>query len=97
MKLLPSESILTGRWVVSDGRVVADATTNRIHWLIENALKMLGTDTSGWDVLYRDDADGRLWELTYPQSDSHGGGPPQLTVVEPEQAKAKYIGVFGSR
>jgi immunity protein 27 of polymorphic toxin system len=37
-----------------------------------------------------DRRDGRLWECTYPQGEMHGAGPPQLSVISPEMAAAKY-------
>ena len=50
----------------------------------------LGGDASGWDVLFRDPTDGRLWELIYPQSEPHGGGPPQLRCLTADEARQKY-------
>jgi hypothetical protein len=41
-------------------------------------------------VLYVDPTDGRYWELTYPQGDMQGGGPPQIRVVSEEDAQARY-------
>ena len=61
-----------------------------LNGLWRKKLIEITTDTSGWDVLYRDPADGRYWELTYPQSHMHGGGPPRLTHLSFEQAKTKY-------
>src|SRR5262245_47029775 len=90
MNLQPHESDLVGRWELKDGKMVANATSRRIEWLIENQLAELGSDASGWDVLYRDPSDGRLWELTYPQSDSHGGGPPRLTCIDSGEVQRKY-------
>jgi hypothetical protein len=99
-QLEPSESDLIGHWVVSQsGNVEGDDTTRRIRWLVSRELTRLATDASGWDVLFRDPRDGRLWELTYPESERHGGGPPRLTVVAPEEAITKYgpgaVGVIG--
>jgi hypothetical protein len=90
MILQSHESELVGRWEVKHGRAVGDATTRRIKWLVENSLRELGSDSTGWDVLYRDPHDGRLWELTYPQSGSHGGGPPRLTLLDLKGAQDKY-------
>jgi hypothetical protein len=90
MHILPSETDLIGQWFFDDGRVTADEMCRRIKSLIENYLDELGRDTTGWDILYRDPQDGRLWELTYPQSDMHGGGPPRLTLISVEQASIKY-------
>lgn len=70
--------------------IVSDATARRIERLIDQQLVELGKDASGWDVLYRDPGDGRLWELTRPQSEMHGGGPPRLTVLSVDAARRKY-------
>ena len=90
MELQPDEIVLTGNWLVAGGSVIADDVCRCIEWLIESRLERLATDSSGWDTLYRDPRDGRLWEHTYPQSGMHGGGPPQLKVVSPESVAAKY-------
>jgi hypothetical protein len=90
MKIQPTEIQLTGKWLSRDGRVVADETCERINELIRSHLNQLGRDASGWNVLYRDPEDGRLWELTYPQSDLHDGGPPQLRCLTLDEAKTKY-------
>jgi hypothetical protein len=96
MKLGPSDNDLIGTWKLSGGSIVADATSRRIDRLVKEHLVRLGNDPSGWDTLYRDPDDGRLWELTYPQSDSQGGGPPRLTYLPAEQAREKYgSGVVG--
>jgi hypothetical protein len=88
--LQPTETVLTGTWIKSEGLVVGDDTCRRIEWLINSRLERVAVASSGWDVLYRDPGDGRLWERTYPQSDSHGGGPPKLKVVGQEIASQKY-------
>lgn len=84
------ETDLTGQWVSKRRKVVGDATTNRIEWLIGNHLVLLGRDASGMSELYRDPASGKLWELTWPQPEMHGGGPPRLTQIEVASARAKY-------
>lgn len=90
MKLKPQDSDLVGAWQLLRGKVFGDPTCERIEWLIANHLVQLGTDSSGWDDLYRDPDDGRLWELTLPQSEMHGGGPPRLTCISVDAARAKY-------
>jgi hypothetical protein len=90
MNLQAHESDLVGAWALKDGKMMANATARRIQWLIEHQLVELGADSSGWDALYRDPSDGRLWELTYPQSDSHGGGPPRLTCIDSGEVQRKY-------
>ena len=90
MKIQPTETQLTGRWLLSDGRTVADQMCDRINEVVRSHLRQLGRDASGWDVLFRDPDDARLWELTYPQSGLYGGGPPQLRCLTLDEAKKKY-------
>jgi hypothetical protein len=88
--MLQGESDLLGSWVVVEGKVTADPTAERIEALIYEGLEKIAVDATGWETLYRDPDDGRYWELTYPQSEMHGGGPPRLTCLSPERARAKY-------
>jgi hypothetical protein len=90
MRIAPEEIEIRGTFQVVSGKVVADAAVLRIERLVRDHLKELGRDVSGWDVLYIDPIDGRLWELTYPLSHMHGGGPPLLTHITAEQATQKY-------
>jgi hypothetical protein len=53
-------------------------------------LEKLGQDATGWATLYRDPATGTLWEVTYPRSEMHGGGPRQLSEISPFDAIARY-------
>ncbi len=90
MKLLPTETALVGKWRLVGGKVEANSTCRRIDRVVKDQLTQIGADESGWDTLYRDPADGRYWELTYPESDSEGGGPPQLVCLDQDSARAKY-------
>ena len=90
MKIQPTETLLSGKWLSRDGRAVGDEACDRINGLVRSHLRKLGHDASGWEVLYRDPDDGRLWELTYPQSELHGGGPPQLRCLTLDEALRKY-------
>jgi hypothetical protein len=90
MKLADSEIDLLGAWQLKGEKLVADRICARIEWLIRNHLVQLGADSSGWDELYRDPDDGRLWELTWPKSEMHGGGPPRLTHLSADAARGKY-------
>lgn len=90
MKLTPQDTDLVGQWLMKKDAIVADPACARIEWLIANQLVLLGADASGWDELYRDPDDGRLWELTWPQSEMQGGGPPRLTCITIEAARSKY-------
>lgn len=93
--LTKRETELHGSWVEMDGKVISDGTCRRIEWLIANRLEKIGSDPSGWDILFRDPRDGRLWERIFPESHLHGGGPPTLKVVSLAEAQAKY-GVWSS-
>jgi hypothetical protein len=53
-------------------------------------LEKLGHDHSGWETLYRDPATGAPWEVTFPHSEMHGGGPRQLSQIALSAAAAKY-------
>lgn len=90
MKLTSLDTDLIGQWQLKGEDVVGDATCKRIEWLVRQYLVALGSDPSGWDDLYRDPDDGRLWERTWPQSEMHGGGPPRLTCLSIVDARNKY-------
>lgn len=91
--LLSSETLLEGKWLPSGGTVVADATSQRIEFLILHALVQLATDDSGWVVLYRDPQDSRTWELSYPDSEEHGGGAPVLRCIDASEVARKYANI----
>jgi len=95
MRLLPYETDLIGKWRLVNNAVESDSTCRRIERLIKHQLTKLGSDPSGWDTLFRDPADGRYWELTYPQSDSEGGGPPRLRCMEKDEARQEYGVIVG--
>lgn len=90
MQLSNKEEKLIGKWIYEKGPVHKDEVSDQIEWLINNQLKRIGTYKSGWDILYIDPADNRLWELTYPESEMQGGGPPTLICISNEEAKQKY-------
>lgn len=88
--ILPHETEITGTWIMVPGSQTEDANCHRIAEILKSDLTELGRDESGWDALYRDRNDQRLWELIFPQSDLQGGGPPKLRCLSIEQAKSKY-------
>jgi len=88
-QLEPDETDLRGQWIERGGAVVGDEICRRIKALIATgALEQVAGGV--WETLYRDRVDGRLWERTYPQSELHGGGPPRLTLLDLDSARAKY-------
>lgn len=93
-KLDPGEIVLVGRWYETNGRVVEDEVCKRILSLTQEGLQLVQVDGDRWTALYRDQSDGRLWELSYPDSALNGAGPPMLEHLPPELARLKY-GVAG--
>jgi len=90
MLIEADETELKGNWIEKDEQVIEDETCKRINYLIDEVLTYLSTDSSGWEKLFKDPADGRLWELTHPNSDWHGGGPKVLVLISAQDAKSKY-------
>lgn len=86
----PNEEQIIGNWTLRDNEVLADDVCRRIESLVANHLHCISTDSSGWDVLYRDPTDQRLWELTYRRSEMHNGGPPALNLISGADAAWKY-------
>jgi Immunity protein 27 len=92
MKLAPHETTLVGRWFAESGQLRAGATCARINWLTSHHLRQIGISEQwgAWETLFQDPDDGRYWERTYPHGEMQGGGPPALSLLTREQAKAKY-------
>ena len=90
------ETCLVGQWVSVQGATEADTVAKRIESLVRDSLVRVGVTADGWDTLYRDPLDGRLWELIYTQSEVHGGGPPTLAVIAAPDAAQKYGAVVPS-
>jgi len=89
-ELSTSETLIEGKWVTSGSEVIKDSSCERIEWLISTILKSISTDESGWETLFQDPKDKRLWVLFYPQSELHGGGPPSLRLISEKEAKLKF-------
>ena len=73
-ELSPHESELVGGRTTKHGKTIEDAVSKRIRWLVRNSLKRVAVDETGWDTLYEDLHDGRLWELIYPNSEKDSEG-----------------------
>jgi Immunity protein 27 len=92
--LKPTETVLEGQWQVVGGKTTADDVALRIDRLVAAHLLMVAAKADGWSKLFRGPADGRLWEITYPKSEMHGGGPARLEVLSQEAARARYGPAF---
>jgi hypothetical protein len=90
MKPDENEVKIKGGWKSIGKQVLPDENCVRIDWLKSKYFHKIAVDPSGWDTLFRDPEDGRYWELTYPESELHGGGASQLTVISFQVAKVKY-------
>ncbi len=90
MTIQSSEIEINGAWIEQNGKMVADPNSVRIADLIANKLLKLAVADGGFSTLYVNQSDSRLWELSYPQSDGHGGGPPRLSQISSEDASLKY-------
>jgi hypothetical protein len=86
----PAETQLVGGWETISGSPRADAVANRINELTRTYLTRVAVSQDGWESLYRDPQDLRLWELTYPHGEMHGGGPAMLKVLSVQEAREKY-------
>jgi hypothetical protein len=95
MILKPEETVLQGFWLDLGSSVVPDARWERITRLTEEYLELLATGEDGREKLYRDPADGRLWELA-PVAPEMPASPPLLVVIPPERAMEKYGVNLGS-
>ena len=84
------ESLIEGHWIVVAGKTEADEAALRIESLVTSHLQLVAVCDGGWSRLFRDPLDSRLWEHTYPQAEIHGGGPPRLAAISPEQACMRY-------
>lgn len=88
-KLSKDEAYLKCEWLFNKGKVTGNDTCERIEYLI-TTFEKLGTASGGWETLYKDNSDGRYWELTYEHSEMHGGGPQSLRNISEAEAKEKY-------
>lgn len=70
--------------------LINDPSNERIDWLINDYFSKVAGSADGWSTLYRDPADNRLWELSYPEGELHGGGRPRLAVIAASKARERY-------
>lgn len=90
IRIKSNEIKLIGKWLYQGTKVKGDPTCQRIEKLTQNYLIEVAANGEDWSILYQDPEDNRYWELTYPQSHMHGGGPPSLSLISSKTAKLKY-------
>jgi hypothetical protein len=90
MKFKDGETELVGGWVMRNGRMAGDEIELRIDDIITHHLKKVGAAGGGWEMLFQDPTDGRIWELTFSRGEMQGGGPRTLRLIGLEQARQKY-------
>lgn len=81
---------LVGSWIVRDGEVFLDEVALEIERRLRDELIKIASSTDGWSSLLIDDSKNEYWELTYPQSEMHGGGPKTLSPISRGCAGSKY-------
>lgn len=85
---MPAE-VLIGKWIQHGSEVFADDTCKLIEEMVERFNRVASRD-NGWIVLFEDPKTVSLWELSYPNSELHGGGPPKLTRISSIEAAELY-------
>jgi Immunity protein 27 len=91
------ESLISGGWERVGDHMVPDATLLRIREMIVSKLERMADAEGGWETLFRDRTNGRLWERFYPLGEMHGGGPESLRRIELNAAEQKYGSSWGGR
>jgi hypothetical protein len=84
------ERTIIGKWIPQGDRTVADEACAWIKRLTSEVFRQVAEREGGWRVLYVDPSTGSYWELTYPESQMHGGGPPMLTRLDPDEVQTYY-------
>lgn len=90
IRIKPNEIQLQGGIKVVGFPLEFDETSERIFFLVQDYLIAIGSDDSGWNRLYQDPEDLRYWELSYPESEMHGGGAPLLQNISIEEVRERY-------
>ena len=88
--LRPDETSLQGGTVDLGTRIVPDDVNIRISYLLRERLESVARAEDGWLHLFRDPADGRYWELSYPEGQRDRTGPRRLKAMDAQLAREKY-------
>jgi hypothetical protein len=68
-------------WIMAGAHIVAGGDSETINDWLATKLEKITTEKSGWVTLYRNRESGEFWEMSYPNSEMHGGGPRLLTCL----------------
>lgn len=78
--MTPSED-LRDVWYSESGKMAARGDAAVIDDLLATKLEEIKVDPVNWIVIFRHRDTNQLWELSYPQSELHGGGPRRLRLL----------------
>lgn len=53
-------------------------------------LQEISVNFSTWETLYQCPVTKRFWKEYFPYPEAHGGGPPELIQITPEQAEKDF-------
>jgi len=90
MILKKGEILIVGKWIKKGNSLIQDSECIRIQRIIDNCFKQIDVNGNSWSALYENPDDSSYWELTYPQSHMHGGGPPRLEHISKLEASDRY-------
>jgi hypothetical protein len=82
LRRMASSEDLRDVWYAEDGKVIAREDAAAIDEMLATKLEEVRTEEGGWVVIFRHRDTNQLWELSYPQSELHGGGPRRLRLVD---------------
>lgn len=85
-----------GKWIKVGNQIVADETCKLLAKLTSEKFVRVAEREGGWTILFQDPEDQSYWELSYPESEWHGGGPPQLVELDIEQLHTLYPSISRS-
>jgi hypothetical protein len=71
-------------WIIDEDsrRMTAKGDAERIDRLLTLELIKVANGADGWSQLYQHRSTGKFWELDYPESELHGGGPRRLRELD---------------
>ena len=72
------ETELRGKWTPDGTTFRPCPTCRRIFYLISQELDLVQHSDDGATTVFKDPRNGDFWELTYPEAEFEGGGPPLL-------------------